>query len=180
MIRNEIKNEYFDWMYGMVCESPSYRKLLHFLHDTEFSYRLPMDGNRYEDGVNLRYRFGYEMDHDSSFISDCLDDGPCSVLEMLIALSLRIEEHIMDDPEIGNRLPEWFWSMIENLGLINMTDDLFHEEIALETINTFLNNEYEPDGDGGLFFIPNAVRDLRNVEIWYQACWYLNSLAEKR
>ena len=42
---------------------------------------------------------------------------PCSVLEMMIALSMRCEEQIMDDPDIGNRTGQWFWDMIDNLGL---------------------------------------------------------------
>jgi len=50
---------------------------------------LPMDGNRAEDGIDLRYRFGYEKEYEGSTIASYLDNSPCSVLEMLIALAFR-------------------------------------------------------------------------------------------
>lgn len=49
MTRNELIDQYFDWMYQLVVDnrySKSYRKLFARLHDTEFTYTIPMDGNR--------------------------------------------------------------------------------------------------------------------------------------
>ena len=57
-----------------------------------------------------------------------------------------------------------------------MTDDRYDEGYALEKIYIFLNREYEPNGKGGLFFIRNCKEDLRNVEIWAQLCWYLDTI----
>jgi hypothetical protein len=174
-----ILNEYFDWMYGLVCSDDSYRKLLKYLHDIEFQYTIPLDGNRYEDGVDLRYRFGYEHGYSSGVIAEYLDITSCSVLEMMLALSIRIEEHIMDNPDIGNRTPKWFWSMIENLGISHMSNESFDREVADDIMDIFMNNAYEPNGRGGLFEIRDTDHDLRKVEIWYQACWYLNNLRER-
>lgn len=39
-------------------------KLLRHLHNIDFQYMLPMDGNRAEDGIDLRYRFGYEKEYE--------------------------------------------------------------------------------------------------------------------
>ena len=39
-----------------------------------------------------------------------------------------------------------------------------------------MNRTYSPDGDGGLFTVRNCDRDLRNVEIWIQMCWYLDTI----
>lgn len=64
-----------------------------------------------------------------------LDD---SVLEMLIALSIRLEEHIMDDPEIGDRTGQWFWNMITNLGLGSMDDRKFNENRVEDIVTRFL------------------------------------------
>jgi hypothetical protein len=133
-----------------------------------------MDANRYEDGIDLRYRFGYAENIGSTLIADYLDDRPCSVLEMLIALSIRLEEHIMNDPAIGDRTGQWFWNMIANLGLGSMDDAKFDRKCAEDIIQRFLNRDYERDGKGGLFTIEHCKEDLRNVEIWYQACWYLD------
>lgn len=152
----------------------SYRRLLRYLFDREFIYILPMDGNRYEDGINLRYRFGDEQGIEQYIIANCIDIRPCSVLEMMIALAIRCEEHIMDDPDYGNRTGQWFWNMINNLGLGHMNDKRFDYNAAKNIIDIFLNRQYTRDGEGGLFVIHNSQRDLRNVDIWYQMMWYLN------
>ena len=64
MTRDELIDQYFDWMYQLVVDdrysNKSYRKLFSRLYDTEFTYTIPMDGNRAEDGIDLRYRFGRE------------------------------------------------------------------------------------------------------------------------
>ena len=109
MTEIELNNEYFEWMCQLVCNERysrrlSYQKLLRHLHNIDFQYMLPMDGNRAEDGIDLRYRFGYEKEYEGPMIASYLDNRPCSVLEMLIALAFRCEEHIMTDPDIGNRM----------------------------------------------------------------------------
>lgn len=81
----------------------------------------------------------------------------------------------MDDPEIGDRTSQWFWSMIANLGLSSMIDKNFDQEYAEEVVLRFLNREYEPDGIGGLFNVRHRSCDVRDVEIWKQLCWYLDS-----
>jgi hypothetical protein len=180
MTRHELNEEYFDWMCSLIYDENhskrhSYKKLLTYLNGIEFIYIIPQDGNRFEDGVDLRYRFGYERGFSDPIIASYLDDKPCSVLEMLVALSFRCEEHIMDDPEIGNRTGKWFWTMIDNLDLGRMNDSSFNSAEADRIINRFLNREYESDGTGGLFVIPDSHYDMRSVEIWYQLMWYLDN-----
>ncbi|MBQ3692267.1 MAG: hypothetical protein II931_02980 [Clostridia bacterium] len=183
MTKQDLKKEYFNWMYGLVCSDKrfrktSYKKLLKYLHSVEFSYIICMDGNRAEDGVDLRYRFGYENSIPDYEIADGLDDRPCSILEMMTALSIRCEENIMDNPEIGDRTGQWFWGMIKSLGLYFMDDSEFERSEADKIIRRFLNHEYESNGKGGLFTVRNCRRDLRSVEIWYQAMWYLDEVLE--
>ena len=98
------------------------------MHSVEFVYIIGMDGNRAEDGIDLRYRFGYERKHEGPMVATYLDDRPCSILEMMTALANRCEEHIMDDQDIGDRTGQWFWSMISNLGLGSMTDINFNRD----------------------------------------------------
>ena len=181
MTKNELNNEYFEWMYQLVCNEKypkrlSYWKLLSHLHSIEFIYIIGMDGNRAEDGIDLRYRFGYERKYEGSMIATYLDARPCSVLEMLTALAIRCEEHIMDDPDIGNRTEQWFWSMISNLGLGSMSDTKFDKGYLDGVITRFLNREYKRNGEGGLFTVKNCKYDLRTAEIWYQMCWYLDDI----
>ena len=49
MTKQDLKKEYFNWMYGLVCSDKrfrktSYKKLLKYLHSVEFSYIICMDG----------------------------------------------------------------------------------------------------------------------------------------
>lgn len=109
---------------------------------------------------------------------DELNDRPCSVLEMMVALSARCEEHIMDDPDSGNRTGKWFFDMILSLGLINMQDERFDALYARAAISRFLRREHAANGCGGLFTLRYHSADMRRVEIWYQAMWYLDEVID--
>lgn len=174
MTRNELNKRYFDWMCQKVCgKNRRYKKLLRCLHSIDFTYTIEMDGNREAEGIDLRYRFAYEKDIDQAIIAAFIDDRPCSVLEMMVALCIHCEEHIMDDPAIGDRTSHWFYEMLQSLGLFDMTDSHYDEDYILEVIDRFLNRDYLPNGQGGLFTVKRPRRDLRTVEIWYQMMWYL-------
>ena len=176
--RDIVENEYFEWMFSLVSDGNqpkdiSYRKLLMNLQRTPFRYSIPKDDNRAEDGIGLRYRFA--CDYPNLEDAELYLDGPCSVFEMMLALAIRCEETIMDDPKVGNRTKQWFWGMVTNLGLGSMTDDRFDRRFVDDVVERFLDRRYEPDGTGGLFTVRNCRYDLRKVEIWYQLCWYLDS-----
>ena len=167
-MRDNIREEYFEWLCDKVCgnryRERIYTRLLSYLHNKEFRYSLLRDGNRAEDGLDLRYRFG----------ADDYIHGPCSVLEMMIALSIRCEETIMDNPHLGDRTSQWFWHMITDLGLGDMRDDIYNEHKVDAIVERFLDRDYSPNGKGGLFYIPSCPYDLRELEIWTQLCWYLD------
>ena len=173
-----LKNHYFQWLSelasGTRYTNESYQKLFAYLNEIDFSYSIGMDGNREVDGIDLRYRFGYEYNYDPRFIASVLDAKPCSVLEMMCALAIRCEESIMNDPNNDNGPDKWFWIMIKNLGLETMTDDNYDERYISSVIEKFLNREYKRNGEGGLFVINRPNIDLRYVEIWHQMCWYLD------
>lgn len=184
MTNRDIRNQYFNWLSDLVYESGysktlSYKKLLIHLHSTEFRSLLPMDENRAEAGKNLRWRFVLNTDYDPADYDRILGDldEPCSVLELMVAIAIHMEEDIMDDPTVGDRTSQWFWGMVVNLGLGSMSDDRFDKRYFEDAMETFLNREYEPDGRGGLFTIRDCERDLRDVEIFHQVCWYINTFS---
>lgn len=175
----DINNEYFDWLCSHINDSQlsnrPYFKLLLYLYNTEFVYVLPMDSNRYADGIDMRYAFGEDCNIEAPVIASCLDNKPCSILEMMVALANRCETHIMFNPENGKMPGRWFWRMIKNLGLESMYDDNFDGEYVNSIIWRFLNHEYESDGEGGLVYLPNSRFDLRSMEIWDQMMRYLSN-----
>lgn len=179
METTNIKNLYFRWLCHFIRRnkkmglSNTYTKLLWYLFNKNFYWSIDRDYNRAQDGLDLRYRF---EDENGYYNIDSYLPEECSVLEMMIALSIRCEEHIMDNPDEGDRTAKWFWGMITNLRLDSMSDDYFDEEATDHIIETFLSRKYQRDGLGGLFTVHKCTYDLRDIEIWYQMCWYLDDI----
>ena len=145
----------------------TYNNLFMDLYSRDFTWprTIPGDANRAEDGLQLRHDYGYD---------DILKDKPCSILEMLIALAIRMEQDIMHNSEEGDRTEQWFWEMIINMGLGSQNDHNYDPAYVNSCIERFIRREYDADGgNGGIFVLQNPRRDLKYVEIWYQAMWYL-------
>lgn len=172
---DQVKNDYFEWLYknacrGKVHDGVSYRKIFMLMHDTQFDFYIPSDSNRANDGTDLRYRFANRYGYNN--IMRIIDE-PCSLLEMMLALAMRCEDTIMNNPVYGDRTTQWFWGMMKSLGLSHMIDEQFDEKEANRIIYDFMEHRYQADGKGGLFYIRGCEYDLRNEEIWTQLCWYL-------
>lgn len=170
-MQEPFENLYFNWLYskvgGISVHSPSLRfvKLLSILHKLEFVWVVLGDDNRAEDGKDLRIEFlnatGYAPPE------NWLQDG-CSVLEMLIAFSRRAEF------ETDIKARDWFWKMLDNLGLDELNDATDPDPIFVETVvETFVWRFYDDHGYGGLFPLKETSNDQREVEIWYQFCEYV-------
>ena len=174
----ELDEGYFRWLCELVDadhESRSYIFLMRELFETEFSNAtanlIPNDDNRIADGLELREEYLEETKQRNHIIL-C---GPCSLLEMIIALSKRMEDIIEKYDYIS-----WFWEMIGNLEFLEFDDDYpvwrshgyIPEEVYLG-INKLLKREYNRNGDGSLFPMNKAKRDMRKTEIWYQMNNYL-------
>ena len=92
------------------------------------------------------------------------------MLEMLVALADRMSYYADGD---------WFWEMIENLGLLPYNDSNFYDDKYVGNYSvsrilvTFLGRKYLKNGTGGLFPLQHTRKDQRRVELWYQMCEYL-------
>lgn len=170
-----ILQDYFEWLtYQIKDNRPrrgNYGKLLSYLHNLQYSYSLPFDENRAADGENLRWY--YEDDGGDPGILRW--DAGCTVLEMLIGLSWQMAS-IMENTDIDYGISYWFWMMIRNLDLIKMSNSKFNEQYVYDKIDIFINREYGPNGEGNIIFIKDCEEDLRDVEIWTQMCWYLDTI----
>ena len=169
-----VEELYFIWLTekvnNLLIPTPSlrYDNLLRTLHEYEFLAINKRDENRAEDGVELRIRFllAGEIPDDLAW-----RNMPCSVFEMLIALSNRAE--FATDASAYF----WFWHFIRNLDLYDYNDAWdYNEELVIEILNIFVWREYEPEGYGGLFPVSDTNTDQRNVEIWYQFCEYISEV----
>lgn len=166
MDRRDIKILYHQWLYDKVMLSPRYTSLLKELDRHDYIWHLPMDANRYEQGVALRYRFGAECGIDDQEIASLIDIRPCSILEMLVALVLCISERILDDGDWETK--KIFMTILNNLGLSEYTDYSFTVE-SVDEVWAILDSFSE----GKLYLFPTNGEDMSNVDLWYQAHRYL-------
>lgn len=179
-----IKEEYLNWLLNKVelnyHEGRRYLFVGSVLHKIEFYWTVANDDNRSSDGYGLRnVWFVTELKHHNPDIlhEQCEEGlrGACSMLEMMIALALRMENDFLMDGET-DRTANWFWLMMENLGLDKFDDEHVTFDTESEVYNRVLkvlDRTFDPDGTGGLFPLENPPGDQRETEIWYQACNYI-------
>lgn len=158
---------YFDWLARKVNSEEhfigDYIRLLSTLYDRSFTWSVGHDDNREADGLELRNRYLEECGDSRIIFKES-----CSILEMMVALAIRIEDSLMYDPDYGDRTPLWFWDMIRSLGLERFTDSYFDAATVNHILSQFLARDYSRDGRGGLFTVKNNHIDMRKTEIWYQ------------
>lgn len=177
-VLNPDEEEYLDWIIqkvgGGLCLNPytTYHKLFRLLYMLEFRYIIPRDNDRYSDGINLRYRF--TIDNKVSNMDRL--EKPCSVLEMIAALAIRLEENILDNPAYGDRTSQWFWEMLWTMEISSKNDMIFDEKEVISKVERFINREYQRNGKGGLFLVRHTDVDMRKLDIWSQAMEHINEM----
>jgi hypothetical protein len=163
---------YFQWLYSQVGSiettnpAVTYWGLMRKLYTKEFVWIVPNDDNRVEDAKLLREEFLNDkkiVDPDEHWMTI-----GCSMLELMIVLSKMMAFEMNDEPG------DWFWELLDNLGLDEYRDN---DPISDDDIDGILNEvifrTYEPDGSGGFFPLVNPTADQREVELWYQLSAYL-------
>lgn len=168
MSRN--KKKYLKFLMDIVDTSEDdYGMLFNKLLDIPFVYFVGNDDNRAVDGLNLR--FEYEEEYGKVHE---LDEDECSLLEMFIALARRCDVDMMYDEDYGNRVPHWFWLMMDNIGLSDFDNFNYDEDLIEKLCDKFNYRKYTKEGkNGGAFPISRPKEDLRDVELWFQMSWYM-------
>lgn len=177
-------HDYFNWLRKFVTKSDvhmaEYNEVLLFLHHRPFQAVLNRDLNRLRDGINLRRRFCLEFHIDVQDLNDAFE---CSVLEMLVALAIRIDDEYIGDPsepEPG----KIFWEMLRNLGIIyrrglkyaasnRFLPAAMAQDIDLR-LDIWMNRRFDRNGMGSIFPLRHAEVDQREAEIWSQMQAYLS------
>lgn len=156
---------YFVWLTDLVGNSDNHKECRDFLYtlfQNDFIWIMRRDENRAEDGLDLRRKY---------FSKNIPFEKPCSILEMLIGLSYRMD-YVLYDSYLGPQIEKWFWLLINNLNLHAFADDdIFKDKRQkqnLKILERFVERRYSFSGKGGLFPLNNPLSDQREVEIWYQ------------
>ena len=171
MTTGTLDDQYLIWLYSQVKvvktrrSSTTYWDLFRQLFSTEIAWIVPNDDNRAEDGRELRCEWATntQTEVDPNWLS-----LGCSFLELLIGLSRRLAF------ETDTNAADWFWHLINNLGLLGYHDrSKFNPESVDEITSRVIWRTYERNGNGGLFPLSHTTKDQRRVEIWYQLSEYL-------
>jgi hypothetical protein len=166
---------YFKWLVRCFCTDPEedprmfgFHNLLEQMYRKDYYYTIQNDENRADDGLNLRYLFRTNYDED-------IPDGPCSFLEFLIGVSIRLSEMLA----VGDELPPYlyFWELAIHLGLDKYTDKEYGRDSTIFMVDLlmtdFMDRKYGRDGCGGLFPLSRPRGNQTRKEVWYQMQDYL-------
>lgn len=125
-----------------------------------------LDYSRSVDGITLRRTFLFEAGNSEENVS-CINGmcPMCNILEMMVALAIKMDLEVLFNPYYGFRHDIWFWNMYATLGLY--TDD-----DVKGIVSRFNEKRYCENGIGGLFTIPNT--DVRSLDIWTQMSWWVS------
>lgn len=182
----KIREDYRNWLVALTSSwcaryGRSYTRLMEYLYSRDFYSVYANDMNRIQDGVEIRFRFIESFTGAHYTYRDVYKylTHECNMLEMMAALAEKCEDHIMGDPEVGDRSGEWFWGMIVNSHLDRMSDDCFDISEVERKVNNIIDRNYAKNGDGGLFSVRNPDIDMRYAELWYQINWYLGELYDQ-
>lgn len=173
MSLDEQRANYFAWLVSQVS-GDEYLILLKLMHDTEFYTSVGRDYNYETKAKDLRVTwFKENCNPDEHFALD----GCATVLEVLLVFAMEMD-YMLWNPEYGDRTAQWFWELVGNLGLADMSDDRYFERggtyRVTDTLQEFIGREYDHDGHGNVFFIDNSDFDFRTTELWYQLNAYVS------
>ena len=183
-----LEEQYFGWLITKIANErvyPRYKRLFKTLYSTRFRYEQmkPFDIERAKDGKSMRYLFERKMDdylHDVSgreFIE--FEESPINMLEMIVALAVRIEDSMMGSESEGDRTSQWFWEMISNLGIGAMSDIQFNQNEYDRCMTNFFNYSYDPNGKGCMFRSEKfTIFQMSEKDIWYQMQAHLNDVVK--
>lgn len=176
MISITMVDKYLGYLTSRFNIPNDYFLLCYNLFKRTYIPRLKDDNNRIGDALNLRSDFiEWYQDEKNDIIPaeeyGNFEEEGANCLEVLLYLSLRLEEDLMYDYKEGDRTIEWFFEFINNLNLDDMTNDNFKvdsEDYISEALTKWIDGTYDADGRNGNIIITNRGGDLRNMSLWAQ------------
>lgn len=180
-------SSYVDWLESFTIDEtipddrrPEYTNLIRTLWEIDYIPSLGNDRDRAVEGLELRTRYRKILAKkagEGEFYTPDIQEifGECRVLEMLIALSMRMYD-LMQDLGLYNSVSRWFWEIMSCVGFdslddscwVDGRDDILVEECVKHIMNRDGVRSRE-DWGGGWF----DIYDWQSMEVWYQMHAYL-------
>lgn len=167
---------YISWLRSQLdfIDSPNtYNELFAALLSHRYTWILPMDSNRAQDGKEVRERFYNSI----SYLEypKWVKDEPCSFLEFLAAITFRMNYICSGYNE--DKTKEIFWLLLSNLGINELSDANWERmdgsRMVAEAVERVCKRKIDINGEGGLFPLQAPKQNQREVEVWYQMQAYI-------
>jgi hypothetical protein len=182
---------YVEWLESFTIDEridirrrQTYHKLIRELWEIDYIPTNGNDADRAAEGLELRIRYNdilAKKAGEGEFVTPDVHAifGECRVLEMLIALSMRMYD-LMQDMGLYNSVSRWFWEIMANVGFDILDDYAWGSDDSIEAfhnedfVHDICNEIMRPSGPkinqkGGWFYL----KDWAVIEIWYQMHRYL-------
>lgn len=186
-----MRHEYFEWLVSKVTspavpDDTQARIVLQVLRDIRIQ-GLPMDDDapRLEDGKQLRTNFMDDTGIAAHSYKEALEpeSGFCTVLELLVALSMRMDDIMRDPLDPCSSVPSCFWGMVSTMvgqpfypcSYWAFPENTSTAVVVAESSMKFLGRQYGPTGHNGNIFTDVSGIDLRAIDIWAQACRFMSA-----
>lgn len=166
--------EYYRWLISLIDPPASvYSKIRQhgillfafWRHDYFWFDRYEQsEEDRANDGKLLRERFMMDFDAPPSMVPQ----GPCNVLEMMVAFAIRIDNTV-HDWQIGSHPWDWVEMFITNLGLSDLTDDDIRpsdDGFITAKLEKWMSHNIGPKGERGLFRFKKPNLAIDNMTNW--------------
>lgn len=139
MISNLIRNNYLSHLTFKFVDDETciYKSLLKKLLSIEYQHNI-INEDRYDDVIE--YRKNYLIDNNIDK-KDILNEYDVSILEVLIVLSIRIEDEIMCSEKYGDRSCQWFWAILQYAGLTAFYDDDYNDDKVEGIVYNWMNDK---------------------------------------
>lgn len=178
---NMALRDYHNWIISLVDSEDhylarEYSQLMGFLDDYSFKWVLKLDEDRAKDGIQLRKEYDFEYSRGDISIYDELFDVPCSVLEMLVALSLRCYDEFLSGFDVKKVTPhKVFLHILTSLDLFSETNNRFSYEKCVKNVKSFIEKLHVNGRYLTVFKIDPKVANPHKMELWWQMQRYIDS-----
>lgn len=152
-------SRYFNELIDIV-DGRGYENLLLHMFNTPFYCKVHNDSNTLHHCRDLRNECNAHHDDDYN------------VFEFFIALARGMDD-ILHDLQHGDRTADWFWMMMENMGLTQYTNPNYDEKRVDVVIQNFIERRFAKNGEGGPFPLKRPLGNMRRTEWWYALNWYV-------
>ena len=188
--KEALKNH--DSYYAWLCKQSGISgPLARLFFETDFRWKsdIPDDENRAKVALDLREQYAeHLLVGDNEFISDDVRKkidrvvksilGPSCVFEVLVSLAKEIDETLNMEEE--SHVADYFGKLMDNVGFDFYDEEDYDDKPEMVTdywakrMNRWLDRDYLPDGEGGLFPLEmdseglGMGNDQRKRSLWDQ------------